>query len=72
VRRVPRTDDRRRIDLLVEDSAKELGRAFFGPLIDAAAAVPDRRSVAERAVVDAFLDDMIAAVEAAAAAAGKG
>ena len=64
VRRVPRTDDRRRVDLAVQDSAKALGWAFFGPLIDAAAAVLDRRSAAERAVVDAFLDDMIVAVEA--------
>ena len=64
VRRVPRTDDRRRVDLAVQDSAKALGWAFFGPLIDAAAAVLDRRSAAERAVIDAFLDDMIVAVEA--------
>jgi DNA-binding MarR family transcriptional regulator len=67
VRRLPRTDDRRRVDVLVQDSAKELGWAFFGPLIDAAAAVLDRRSQHERAVVDAFLDDMLAAVEAVAA-----
>ena len=64
VRRVPRTDDRRRVDLAVQDSAKALGWAFFGPLIDAAAAVLDRRSAAERAVIDAFLDDMVGAVEA--------
>ena len=66
VRRVPRSDDRRRVDVLVQDSAKELGWAFFGPLIDATAAVLDRRSAAERAVIDAFLDDMVAAVDAAA------
>ncbi|SES72743.1 MarR family transcriptional regulator [Geodermatophilus poikilotrophus] len=65
VRRVPRRDDRRRVDVLVQDSAKELGWAFFGPLIDATAAVLDRRSPAERAVIDAFLDDMVAAVDAA-------
>ena len=64
VRRVPRSDDRRRVDVLVQDSAKDLGWAFFGPLIDATAAVLDRRSAAERAVIDAFLDDMVAAVEA--------
>ena len=64
VRRLPRTDDRRRVDVLVQDSAKELGWAFFGPLIDAAAGVLDRRTAAERAVIDAFLDDMVAAVEA--------
>ena len=64
VRRVPRSDDRRRVDVLVQDSAKELGWAFFGPLIDATAAVLDRRSAAERAVIDAFLDDMVDAVDA--------
>ena len=64
VRRAPRSDDRRRVDVVVQDSAKELGWAFFGPLIDAAAAVLDRRSEVERAVIDAFLDDMVAAVEA--------
>ena len=66
VRRVPRSDDRRRVDVLVQDSAKELGWAFFGPLIHAAAGVLDRRTAAERAVIDAFLDDMVAAVDAAA------
>ena len=66
VRRVPRSDDRRRVDVLVQDSAKDLGWAFFGPLIDATAAVLDRRSAAERAVIDAFLDDMVATVDAAA------
>ena len=65
VRRTPRSDDRRRVDVLVQDSAKDLGWASFGPLIDATAAVLDRRSPAERAVIDAFLDDMVAAVAAA-------
>ena len=68
VRRLPRTDDRRRVDVLVQDSAKELGWAFFGPLIDAAAGVLDRRTAAERAVIDAFLHDMVAAVSAVDAA----
>jgi DNA-binding MarR family transcriptional regulator len=65
VRRVPRSDDRRRVDVRVEDSAKDLGWAFFGPLIDATAAVLARRSADERAVIDAFLDDIVAAVAAA-------
>jgi DNA-binding MarR family transcriptional regulator len=73
VRRVPRSDDRRRVDVLVQESAKDLGWAFFGPLIDATAAVLDRRSAAERAVIDAFLDDMVAAVAALdASATGQG
>ncbi len=65
VRRVPRSDDRRRVDVRVQDSAKDLGWAFFGPLVDATAAVLARRSADERAVIDAFLDDMVAAVAAA-------
>ncbi len=65
VRRVPRSDDRRRVDVRVQDSAMELGWAFFGPLIDATAPVLDRLSAAERAVIDAFLDDMVDAVDAA-------
>jgi DNA-binding MarR family transcriptional regulator len=64
VRRVPRSDDRRRVDVRVQDSAKDLGWAFFGPLIDATAAVLARRGPGERAVVDAFLDDMVAAIAA--------
>ncbi len=72
VRRVPRSDDRRRVDVLVQDSAEDLGWAFFGPLIDATAAVLDRRSAAERAVIDAFLDDMVAAVDTAAGSAEPG
>jgi DNA-binding MarR family transcriptional regulator len=62
VRRTPRTDDRRRVDVVVEDSAKELGWAFFGPLIDATATVLATRSADQRAVIDAFLDDLVAAV----------
>lgn len=62
VRRTPRSDDRRRVDVVVEDSAKELGWAFFGPLIDAAAEVLAGRTPEQRAVIDAFLDDMAAAV----------
>ncbi|WP_448608551.1 MarR family transcriptional regulator [Geodermatophilus sp. URMC 60] len=70
VRRAPRGDDRRRVDVLVQDSAKDLGWAFFEPLIDATAAVLARRSADERAVIDAFLDDLVAAV--AAVDAGQG
>jgi DNA-binding MarR family transcriptional regulator len=72
VSRVPRTDDRRRVDVVVQDSAKQLGWAFFGPLIDATAAVLDTRTAEERAVVDAFLDDMVAAVGALSGARGTG
>jgi DNA-binding MarR family transcriptional regulator len=72
VRRVPRTDDRRRVDLAVTPSAKELGWSFFGPLIDATVAVLDTRSPADRAAIDTFLDDMLAALERLGSAAGNG
>ena len=62
VRRVPRTDDRRRVDLAVTPSAKELGWSFFGPLIDATVGVLAVRTAADRAVIDSFLADMLAAL----------
>ena len=58
VRRVARTDDRRRVDVHVTDAAKELGWAFFGPVIDTVRAVLDGRTRDDRAVIDAFLDDL--------------
>ncbi|TYP89075.1 MarR family winged helix-turn-helix transcriptional regulator [Blastococcus xanthinilyticus] len=64
VRRTPRSDDRRRVDVVVQESAKELGWAFFGPLVDATAAVLAERTPEQRAVIDAFLDDMVASIEA--------
>lgn len=72
VRRVPRTDDRRRIDLEVTSTAKELGWSFFGPLIDATVDVLAARSAADRAVIDTFLEDMLAALDRAGAADGDG
>ncbi len=62
VRRVPRLDDRRRVEVRVEESAKELGSAYFGPLIEATAAVLAGRDASERAVLDAFLDDLLVVV----------
>ena len=64
VRRNPRTDDRRRIDVVVTPSAKELGWSFFGPLIDATVGVLAARTGEQRAVIDSFLDDMVTALEA--------
>ncbi len=64
VGRRARADDRRRVDVTVEASAKVLGWSFFGPLIEATEAVLSNRSPSERAVVDAFLDDMVGAVAA--------
>lgn len=63
IRRTPRTDDRRRIDVVVTPSAKELGWSFFGPLIDATVTVLDARTTEQRAVIDSFLDDMVAALD---------
>ena len=68
VRRTPRTDDRRRVDITVTDSAKALGWAFFGPLITATSTVLAARTTAERDVVDRFLSDLTAAIDAVAAA----
>jgi DNA-binding MarR family transcriptional regulator len=72
VRRVPRTDDRRRIDLVVTDSAKELGWSFFGALIEATVGVLDTRTPAQRAVIDAFLADMLWALERLGSSEGDG
>jgi DNA-binding MarR family transcriptional regulator len=63
VRRAPRTDDRRRVDLTVTDSAKDVGWAFFGPLITAASTVLAARTAPEREVVDRFLTELTAAIE---------
>ena len=62
VRRRARSDDRRRVDVTVEDSAKQIGWSFFGPLIEATRQVLEHRTAAERDVVDAFLDEMVTAV----------
>jgi DNA-binding MarR family transcriptional regulator len=64
VRRVPRTDDRRRVDVTVTDSAKELGWAFFGPFIATTRSVLAERSPEQRAAIDQFLDDLVAALGA--------
>ena len=62
VRRTARTDDRRRVDVHVTDAAKELGWSFFGPVIDTVRTVLGDRDARERAVIDAFLDDLAAAL----------
>ena len=64
VRRTARTDDRRRVDITVTESATALGWAFFGPVIETTRAVLAERTAAERAVVDGFLDDLLAALGA--------
>ena len=68
MRRTPRTDDRRRVDFAVTDSAKAVGCAFFGPLIAATGTVLSARTDGEREVVDRFLNDLSAAIAAALAA----
>ena len=62
--RTPRTDDRRRVDVTVTDSAKAVGWAFFGPLIAATGTVLAARTAGERDVVDRFLTDLTAAIGA--------
>ena len=68
VQRTARTDDRRRVDLAVTAAAKQLGWAFFGPVIDTTRAVLAARTAAERAVVDQFLDDLLDALRQATGA----
>ena len=63
VRRAARTDDRRRVEVLVTDTAKELGWAFFGPVIDTTRTVLAARTSAERTVIDRFLDDLVTALQ---------
>jgi DNA-binding MarR family transcriptional regulator len=63
VQRSARTDDRRRVDVTVTAAAKRLGWAFFGPVIDTTRTVLAARTAAERAVVDQFLDDLVAALQ---------
>jgi DNA-binding MarR family transcriptional regulator len=63
VQRIPRSDDRRRVDVVVTGSAKDVGWSFFGPLIDATVAVLGTRTREERTVIDGFLDDMVVALD---------
>ena len=62
IRRSARSDDRRRVDVTVTASAKELGWAFFGPVIDTTRTVLAARTAVERAVIDRFLDDLVVAL----------
>jgi DNA-binding MarR family transcriptional regulator len=69
VQRTARTDDRRRVDVTVTAAAKQLGWAFFGPVIDTTRTVLDARTAAERTVIDQFLDDLVTALQPATGAA---
>jgi DNA-binding MarR family transcriptional regulator len=64
VRRTPRTDDRRRVDITVTGSAKDLGWEFFGPFIATTRSVLAERTPAQHAVIDQFLGDLVAALSA--------
>ncbi|MGW1926372.1 MarR family transcriptional regulator [Streptomyces massasporeus] len=55
VARVRDTRDRRRVLLTVEDRAKELGRAHFGPLVEGAVALLGGFEEAEKEAVRRFL-----------------
>ncbi|QES15505.1 MarR family transcriptional regulator [Streptomyces venezuelae] len=55
VARVRDTRDRRRVLLVVEERAKELGRAHFGPLIDGATALLGAFEEHEKEAVRRFL-----------------
>lgn len=71
VRRAPRTDDRRRVDIRITSAAKDVGWAFFGPLIDATVAVLDARTAPEREVIDRFLGELTEAIAEAVTAAPR-
>lgn len=55
VRRERDVTDRRRVDLLVEQRARDLGWAFFGPLIDQLVNLSAEFTAAELATVRRFL-----------------
>jgi DNA-binding MarR family transcriptional regulator len=67
VRRVARTDDRRRVNIVVTDSATRIGWQFFGPLIAATQTVLDARTPPERTVIDEFLVELTASLRSIAA-----
>ncbi|MDH3009297.1 MULTISPECIES: MarR family winged helix-turn-helix transcriptional regulator [Gordonia] len=54
--------DRRRVTLHVTEQAREMGWAFFGPLIDRVRAVADGFSAADLDTVRSFLDQVTDAV----------
>ncbi|GAA2242981.1 MULTISPECIES: MarR family transcriptional regulator [Kitasatospora] len=65
IRRVRDTRDRRRVLLVVEEGAMELGQSFFGPLINGMVAVLGDFDAAELAVARRFLLAMTQVVTAA-------
>ena len=62
VRRERDPADRRRVRVVVEDRAMDLGWSFFGPLIADVVAVARRFDDGELAVVDRFLSAVAAAL----------
>ena len=62
VRRSRDTADRRRVLLEVEDKARQLGWAFFGPLIDEVVAAAEGLDEGELEAVRRFLTSVLTAV----------
>ena len=62
VRRSRDTADRRRVLLEVEDKARQLGWAFFGPLIDEVVAAAEGLDEGELETVRRFLTSVLTAV----------
>ncbi|GGU84797.1 transcriptional regulator [Kitasatospora aureofaciens] len=65
IRRERDPEDRRRIRLMVEERAMELGQGFFGGLIGDLVAAMDRFDAAELATARRFLEAMTSVVAAA-------
>ena len=62
VLRIRESADRRRVRLVVTDSAKRLGEAFFGPLINRIINVMDGYTADQRDLIMRFLAEIAAAV----------
>lgn len=63
MRRERDVQDRRRVLLHVTPDAMQLGRSFFGPVIESATARIEKYSAAQRRMIDVFLTDMRHAVD---------
>lgn len=64
LRRTPHRGDRRRVDLIPTDSARDDVRAVLAPLLAEITAITDRLAPGQAAAVAGFLDDVSAAMVA--------
>ncbi|WP_326836884.1 MarR family transcriptional regulator [Amycolatopsis rhabdoformis] len=66
LRRTRSATDRRQVDLRITDSALAVGAALFGPLAEHVRAAIERYTEPQQALIARFLEDVSAAVTAAA------